>query len=173
MKAFLWSCSEVLDADKCAVAWSAVQRPLQLGDLGVLDLQLFGDALRLRWLGTQRTRALNAPPRLLTDGISPAIAEFFHKSVLIEVGNGALILFWTDRWMNNNSITEIAPHLVAEVPPQIRRSRILAEARHNNVWHQDIRGPLTVSVLIDYTTIRMATSGIHLQPLAQDTFRWK
>lgn len=48
MKAFLWSGSDVLAAGKCAVAWSGVQRPQQLSDLGVLDLQLFGDTLCLR-----------------------------------------------------------------------------------------------------------------------------
>jgi hypothetical protein len=35
---------------KCLVAWDRVQRPLHLGGLGVLDLNLFGIALRERWL---------------------------------------------------------------------------------------------------------------------------
>lgn len=97
MKVFLWIGTDALANGKCIVAWSAVQRPLQLGRLGVLDLQLFGNALRLRWLWTQRTRALHDPPRLMIDDLSQALTEFFHNSVWIEVGDGTSILFWTDK----------------------------------------------------------------------------
>jgi hypothetical protein len=48
MKAFLWSGSDVVQGDKCLVAWGGVQRPLDLGGLGILDLKLFGLALRVR-----------------------------------------------------------------------------------------------------------------------------
>jgi hypothetical protein len=42
IKAFLWSGSR-----KCLVAWDCVQRPTQLGGMGVLDLKRMGMALRL------------------------------------------------------------------------------------------------------------------------------
>jgi hypothetical protein len=50
MNRFLWSGTEEVQGDKCMVAWGRVQRPLQLGGLGVTDLKLCGMALRLRWL---------------------------------------------------------------------------------------------------------------------------
>jgi hypothetical protein len=55
MKGFLWSGSDEVQGGKCLVAWSRVQRPLDLGRLGVLDLRLLGHALRVRWLWLQCT----------------------------------------------------------------------------------------------------------------------
>jgi hypothetical protein len=55
MKGFLWSDTEVVQSDKCTVAWGKVQRPLQLGGLGVVNLKLFDMALRQRWLWLQKT----------------------------------------------------------------------------------------------------------------------
>jgi hypothetical protein len=46
MRGFLWTGTESVQGDKCAVAWNQVQRPFAAGGLDVLD---FG-GLRLRWL---------------------------------------------------------------------------------------------------------------------------
>jgi hypothetical protein len=54
MKAFLWSGSGKVQGGKCMVAWHVVHRPRQLGGLGILDLKLFGQALRLRWMWLQK-----------------------------------------------------------------------------------------------------------------------
>jgi len=39
----------------CLLAWPSVCRPPELGGLGLVDLQRFGYALRLRWLWLKRT----------------------------------------------------------------------------------------------------------------------
>jgi hypothetical protein len=54
MVAFLWTGSDMVQRGKCLVAWDHIQRPLHLGGLGVLDLWLFGIALRVRWLWLRR-----------------------------------------------------------------------------------------------------------------------
>jgi hypothetical protein len=46
-RAFLWSCLESMHGSKCLVAWDKVQRPLQLGGLGVHDLKLMGCTLHV------------------------------------------------------------------------------------------------------------------------------
>jgi hypothetical protein len=46
-KAFLWTRSDLVQNNKCLVAWSRVQRLLHLGGLGMLDLRLLGLALRV------------------------------------------------------------------------------------------------------------------------------
>lgn len=61
MKAFLWLDTEVVANGKCGVTWSHVQRPLRLGGLGILDLEKFGHALRVRGLWLQRTRSIKRP----------------------------------------------------------------------------------------------------------------
>jgi hypothetical protein len=47
-KSFLWTGTEIVNGGKCPVAWSHVQRPLQLGVLGIMDFKLLAPALRLR-----------------------------------------------------------------------------------------------------------------------------
>jgi hypothetical protein len=47
---FLWEGAEQANGGHCLVQWAKVQKPKQLGGLGVLDLELFSRALRIRWL---------------------------------------------------------------------------------------------------------------------------
>jgi hypothetical protein len=50
MTTFLSMSTDMVQARKCLVTWKRVQRPLQLGGLGVMDLDLLSIALRTRWL---------------------------------------------------------------------------------------------------------------------------
>jgi hypothetical protein len=52
MNAFLWTGTDVVHVDN---VWFGIQRPRDLGGLGVLDLKLFDIALRQRWLWVNRT----------------------------------------------------------------------------------------------------------------------
>jgi hypothetical protein len=54
MRGFLRTGIEAVHGGKCLVAWNQVQRLLAAGGLGILDLELMGKALRLRWLWKQR-----------------------------------------------------------------------------------------------------------------------
>jgi hypothetical protein len=42
IKAFLWAGLDAVKLGKCLVAWDRVQRPTQLGGLGVLDMRRMG-----------------------------------------------------------------------------------------------------------------------------------
>lgn len=50
LRAFLWRGSYQAAGGHCLLAWPRVCRPLALGGLGIPNLQLFGYALRLRWV---------------------------------------------------------------------------------------------------------------------------
>lgn len=54
-RAWLWKGQEFCHGGHCKVAWGRICRPRELGGLGILDLQRFGVALRLRWLWLERT----------------------------------------------------------------------------------------------------------------------
>jgi hypothetical protein len=54
MKAFLWTCINMVKAGKCLVAWSSIQWSLALCGLGLLEHKLLGSALRMCWLWLQR-----------------------------------------------------------------------------------------------------------------------
>jgi hypothetical protein len=50
---FFWSRMQQLHGRKCKVNWNRVSRPIHRDGLGILNLDCFGRALRLRWLWFQ------------------------------------------------------------------------------------------------------------------------
>jgi hypothetical protein len=47
-----------------------------------------------------------------------------------------------------------APDLIAAIATRVRRTRMVAEALHDNTWIRDIPGALTVPVLVQYIELR-------------------
>jgi hypothetical protein len=62
--------------------------------------------------------------------------------LISEVGNGANILFWTDKWINGRRIADIAPRLLSTNPERIAGKRTMQEALLNRRWIAYIRGSL-------------------------------
>jgi len=89
------------------------------------------------------------------------------------VGDGESILFWTDRWLNGGTLAELAPNVFRTVPKRVRKSRTIAQALQNRGWVQDIRGALTVQVLMEYLQVWDLMDGVILQQGVPDQFRWK
>lgn len=58
----------------------------------------------------------------------PNTLALFAIAMTTQVGNGTNTLFWTDCWVHGNTITKLAPLVVAHVPARIRQSRTVAEA---------------------------------------------
>jgi hypothetical protein len=91
--AFLWTGTDMVQRDKCLVARKRIhQRPLHIGGLGVLDLNLFGTTLRARWLWLQRLESAQpwTSMNIIEDKQTTA---FFNASVCFTLGNGETFLF--------------------------------------------------------------------------------
>lgn len=122
---FLWAGGESISDGKCKVNWKRVCRPKDLGGLGVMDLQRFTSALRLRWLWNEWV----APDKLWVGMSVPCSLqdkELFSAATTITVGNGKTARFWDSRWLENQMPQKIAPNI------------FLASKRKNRTVHDAI-----------------------------------
>lgn len=137
-----------------------------------MNLQIFGYALRMRWLWQKRSmeaRSWHALP----DAQENIVEQMFFTSTYVEVGDGRKALFWSDCWLQGQSIMQIAPCLFNAVGPRIKKKRTVSEALHGDRWTRDITGALTVQVILDYLHIWDLTRDIHLDADQRDRICWK
>ena len=149
---FLWKGNGDAKGGYCLLAWPRVCRPLELGGLGIIDLQKFGYALRMRWLWLRRTDD-QRPWLELPDKVEHIVEAMFQASIFVELGDGRKALFWSDRWLQGKSLLDLAPCLCNAVATRVKQQRTVAEALHNDQWIADISGALTVQVLLEYLQI--------------------
>jgi hypothetical protein len=158
MCAFLWMSTDVIQGGKCIITWAKVQRPLDMVGLGVLDLKVFGRALRLCLLWLNRADR-NRIWVFLPSAEDPALTTFFWASTFHEVGNGVDIRFWKDSWVDGCRIAQLAQELVTVVSAHKQRQRSLASALEGDSWIGDITGALTMPVFAQYLQIRGRIQG--------------
>jgi hypothetical protein len=87
-----------------------VARPLELGGLGVLNLTMMGYALMLRWECLARTD----PDRMssvITSKPERIVCAMYEASTSVQVDNGRQTLFWADKWIDGESVAQLAPAL--------------------------------------------------------------
>ncbi|GJN06676.1 hypothetical protein PR202_ga24430 [Eleusine coracana subsp. coracana] len=94
---FLWCGRKAANGGCCLVSWEKVQRPIELGGLGILNLQYMSWALQLRWLWYARTDP-SRPWTGLEITINSNAAALFKIALDSSVGNDANTFFWTDKW---------------------------------------------------------------------------
>ena len=90
-------------------------RPLEYGGLGIRDLERAGLALRVRWLWYTRTDD-NRAWQGLDLQFTPEERVLFFASTTMILGDGLTALFWDDRWLQGQSIRELAPALSQCIP---------------------------------------------------------
>jgi hypothetical protein len=99
---FLWAGDSEISGGKCKVAWTAVTKPVEFGGLGVIELQRFSRALRLRWLWFQWTnpeRPWNGT-KVPVDSTNLAL---FNAATTISIGDGRKTSFWHNNWLNGET----------------------------------------------------------------------
>jgi hypothetical protein len=151
---FLWSGQERANGGNCLVSWEKVYRPLEYGGLGIHNLEALGCPLRICWLWAQKTDP-SRPWFGLPIQVSHNARAMFDAAVVSIVGDGGLILFWSDRWLNGRGIQELAPTPHKLIPKRTIRTRTVAQALFNRTWVHDIRGSLFVLVLVEYLLSRI------------------
>ena len=171
-RGFLWQGASTAKGGHCLLSWPRVCRPTDFGGLGLLDLQRFGYALRMRWLWLKRAEGNRSWQDLPTKE-EPIVQAMFQESIYFELGDGNMALFWSDRWLQGQSLLDVAPCLCNAVDTRVRKRRTVAHALQNNCWISDISGALTVQVLIEYLRVWDLTHDIHLLTGHRDKLCWK
>ena len=169
---FLWVGHEQSIRGKCTVAWPVVTTPAVFGGLGVINLKLSSWAMQTRWLWLQRTDESRAWSELPIQVDAQAEA-FFRASITISVGDGMRTKFWTDRWLDGQSIHDIAPHLLTVVSARARKNRTVAQAMPNRAWTRDITGGLSVPAIASYLLLWDRLENTCLQPDVPDRCIWR
>ncbi|GJM91632.1 hypothetical protein PR202_ga08028 [Eleusine coracana subsp. coracana] len=95
-RSYLWKGRKEANGGCCLVAWDKVQRPLDLGGLGIPDLQVMGWALQIRWLWLRKTDT-NKPWIGFDIPVHPNAVAMFEIAMQSLVGNGNNTFFWKDR----------------------------------------------------------------------------
>ena len=79
--------------------------------------------------------------------------DLLKVAVQTMVSNGASTKFWSDRWLHGKTIADYAPSLIQIIPKRAVKQQMLGQALHNRIWVSDIKGALTVEVLVEYLQI--------------------
>jgi hypothetical protein len=145
---FLWKGQEQARGGNCLVSWARVQQPIQYGGLGVHNLECYGWALRIRWLWMQKTDA-SKPWAGLPVHVPRRARALFDAAVVSNIGDGNSTRFWVDRWLQGRTVAEWAPNLISVVPKRIAQRRTVAQALNNRKWIDDIKGVLSVQVILE------------------------
>jgi len=139
----------------------------ELGGLGISDLKYLGWALRMRWVWLQKTEP-HRPWANFPIQVPGQVQAFFRLAVVSEVGNGANTLFWADKWLNGQSIADLAPHLLAGIPKRIVNKCTVEEALTDCAWVLDIRGIMIVEVTVEFLNLWDLLYDFQLQPEVED-----
>jgi hypothetical protein len=172
---FYWAAARRANGGQCLVAWDQICKPYDLGGLGVKNMRMQGLALRSRWEWLKRTDP-SKPWQGLQLVNDRKVQEVFDNLVRITVGNGRLVLFWRDKWIDGRSAAEpeIAPGVVSKVNTRARNSRSVGQALINTRWTADIQGTMSAQEqeASECVALWMAIRHIQLNDALDDQFSW-
>lgn len=167
-RGFLWKGQEEVHGGHCLVFWRNVGTPVEKGCLGIKDLDLFGQALRLKWMAKsleQRDR----PWTMMGYRLGKDIKDIFNSMAEYVVGDEADTSFWKANWLGGKCIAWRWPVLFSYVGC----SRLTVDkALANNRWVRDLQGSLSNEALGEYFQLWEEVQGISLHP-TPDSIKWK
>jgi hypothetical protein len=109
-RAFLWTGKETAGGGHCRLAWQTVCSPTNYGGLVMIDLRLFGFALRLRWEWLKRVEPDKGWARLLAKQ-EHVVHAMFMASCSVQLGDDKSASFWNDKWLPVGSLRSVLPYV--------------------------------------------------------------
>jgi hypothetical protein len=150
------------------VNWKRVQRPKRLGGLGILDLQRFGRALRLRWPWYKSTEQ-SKPWANMHIALSKSETDIFWACTSIEVRNGINTSFWHDRWLHGLRPQELAPALYNLA---WRKGISVAQGCSDRKWMNGLKRITTTKEIDQFITLWTKIQTMQLTD-QEDKVTWK
>jgi hypothetical protein len=95
--------------------------------------------------------------------------QLFAVATEITLGDGALAVFWSDRWLHGTSPWEIAPALYSIAT---RKKQKVKEAMQNHKWILDLSRGLEPDMLPEFTRLALMLDDVNLEDV-QDSIRWR
>jgi hypothetical protein len=144
-------------------------QPKKKGGLGILDLERFARALRLRWLWFQwkhRERAWND----LDLPVDSRDRDLFATSSEVTIGDGNRASFWQSSWVDGRTPKNIAPTLYKKAK---RKNLSVRKAIQDNRWISHITPLNTTQEIREYVTLWEAIGQTQLHEDREDSIRWR
>jgi hypothetical protein len=157
----LWAGDKAISGGKCKVNWIRTTLPKDCGGLGILDLNKFATALRLRWLWHEWT----SPEKSWVGTEVPCTEKdrlLFAACTSIKIGNGHKTSFWHSAWLIGQRPKDLAPLLYLKTQ---HKKRTLAEALEDSRWirNLNLREGFTSGHLLQLVNLWLLLSPTQLQ----------
>jgi hypothetical protein len=165
---FLWAGDQELSGGKCKVAWVRVCMPPSNGGAGIIELETFSRALRLRWLWYYWDDR-NRPWKNFELPVDNVDISLFNAATSVEIGNGEKASFWTTRWLHGVALAMVYPALFKH---SRRKNRTVKEALTDNKWISDVDHDMTVNLISQFVDLAERLNGIELWPDQTDKISW-
>jgi len=148
-RSFLWKGAADANGGHCLVNWSKTKRPKAFEGLGILDLDLFSRALRLRWLWYEWTS-----PERPWIGTEPPVNEvdrqLFRVSTMVTIGDGAKASFWQSSWMQGQVPMDVFPDLFKLA---WRKNKTIREELVNQSWTRGLWRMQTIEEMASFVKL--------------------
>lgn len=170
-RAYLWASSDKVSGGKCKVNWDLVCKPKKHEGLGVLNLDKFAKALRLRWLWFEWTDS-KKPWIGMGTPCTDKDRDFFAAATSVTVGNGCTAMFWNSSWLHGLRPRDIAPSIF---DLSRKKNCSVQQALASNLWisNIDISNGLTLTHVQQFADLWEKISTVTLAEDVEDSIIWK
>jgi hypothetical protein len=152
----------------CLVRWEKVKRPKNLGGLGILDLECFSRALRLRWLWFEWVE----PDRPWVGTELPCSEldhQLFRACTVVTIGDGKQASFWNSSWLDGRAPRDIAPNLFKLA---WRKKNTVAIDLRNHQWTRGLWQMSTADQIAEFIFLWDKLQHIQLSDVS-DSISWR
>lgn len=172
-RSFLWAGAGTITGGKCKINWKRTCLPTSQGGLGILNMEKFTRALRLRWLW-QQWRDPTKPWVVLETPCDEMDKLLFAATTQITIGDGRTVRFWDSAWIDGQRPKNLMPLAFAISK---KRKKSLRQGIKNDAWIDDLdlndNSHLTVDLVNQLVALWDVTQAVHLEHNEPDHISWK